>query len=68
MTSLEEMIQQLPPELRQEIEDFAQLLIEKRERRPKKPMKLDWFGGLADLRDQHTSIELQHGTLKVWEN
>lgn len=58
--TLEEMMRQLPPELRQEVEDFVEFLLEKRRRRVKKPMKLDWIGGLADLRDQYTSVELQH--------
>ena len=60
MTQLEEMIRRLPPELRQEAEDFVRFLAEKCRRRQKEPMSLDWFGGLADLRDQYTSVELQH--------
>ncbi len=62
MPTLEEMIKELPPELRKEVEGFVELLLEKRKRKPKpkdKP-KFDWEGALEDLRDQYTSVELQH--------
>lgn len=61
-----EMIQELPPELQQEVEDFVQFLIEKRTRKPKGQLKLDWRGALRDLRDQYTSVELQHKVLEWW--
>lgn len=64
--SLEEIIRELPPELENEVKDFiAQLLA----RRPKRDRKLrqDWAGGLEDLRDQYTSLELQKKALE-WRN
>jgi len=62
--AINDMMKRLPPELHQEVEDFIQFLIEKRGRRSRKPMKLDWFGGLADLCGQYTSVELQHESFK----
>jgi hypothetical protein len=44
MPELEEKIKELPPDLRQEVEDFVQFLIEKRLR----------------MKDEYTSVELQH--------
>ncbi|TEU12057.1 MAG: DUF2281 domain-containing protein [Anaerolineales bacterium] len=66
MKTVEETIKELPPELQQEVEDFVQFLIEKRMRRPKGPLKLDWRGALRDLRDQYTSVTLQHKVLEWW--
>ena len=63
MKSIEERIKELPPELQQEVEDFVEFLIEKRARKPKAQLKLDWRGALRDLRDQYTSVELQHEIL-----
>jgi len=66
MRTLEEMIKELPSELRQEVEDFVQFLLEKRARKPKGRLKLDWRGALRDLRDQYTSVQLQHKALEWW--
>lgn len=66
MKRVEEMIKELPPELQQEVEDFVQFLIEKRARKPKGQLKLDWRGALRDLRDQYTSVDLQHKILAWW--
>lgn len=63
---LEERIKELPPELRREVEDFVQFLIEGKGRKPKGQLKLDWRGALRDLRDQYTSVELQHKLLEWW--
>ena len=60
MKTLEEMIEELPPELRKEVEDFVEFLLEKRKPKPKGKPKFDWEGALEDLRDQYTSVELQH--------
>jgi len=64
---LEKLIKELPPDLRQEVYSFVQSLIEKRAAKPKGKFKLDWAGALSDLRDQYTSVELQHEILKMWE-
>ena len=58
--TLEELIRELPPELQQEVRDFIEFLVEKRVRRPRGKPKFDWAGALKDLRDQYTSVELQH--------
>jgi hypothetical protein len=60
MSELEEVIKELPPDLQAEVADFARFLMEKRARRPKGRMKLDWRGALEDMREQYTSVELQH--------
>lgn len=67
MTSLEELIKELPPELHEEAEDFISFLIEKRARKPKRDLKLDWIGALQDLGDRCSSVELQHKILDWWD-
>ncbi len=60
MQTLEELIVQLPAEMRQEVRDFAAFLLEKRQKKSKSKPTFDWAGALQDLRDQYTSVQLQH--------
>jgi len=70
MQSLKELIEQLPPELQQEVRDFAEFLLERRVGKlkveKKGKLKLDWRGALSDLRDRYTSVELQHKIPEWW--
>jgi hypothetical protein len=58
--TLEELVVQLPSEMRREVRDFAEFLLEKRRKKPKGKPNLDWAGALKDLHDQYTSVQLQH--------
>ena len=60
MKPLDEMISKLPPEYQQEVEDFVEFLLEKRTKKKRGTPKFDWAGALNDLRNQYTSVELQH--------
>ena len=60
MQTLKEMVQQLPPELQEQVRDFVQFLLARRARRPTRKPKFDWAGALRDLRDGSSSLELQH--------
>lgn len=60
MDVLEERISGLPPELRREVEDFVEFLLEKQLRRRGGKPKFSWAGELSDLRSKYTSVELQH--------
>jgi len=66
MQTLKELIDQLPPELQREVRDFAEFLLEKHRRRPRRRLRLDWAGGLKEYRDQYTSLELQKKALEWW--
>ncbi len=68
MKPLEERIRELPPDLAQEVEDFLDFLLEKRRPKAGGTLKLDWAGALTDLRDQYTSVDLQHKALEWWAN
>ena len=67
MTGLEELIKELPPELHQEAEDYISFLIDKRAKKPKGDLKLDWIAALEDMSDQYSSVELQHKILDWWD-
>ncbi|MFA4936273.1 MAG: DUF2281 domain-containing protein [Candidatus Methanoperedens sp.] len=60
---IEQQIKQLPIELRHEVEDFVEFLIQKRSK-PVKKLRQDWAGALKDYRHQYTSLELQKKALE----
>ncbi len=60
MDILGERISELPPELRREVEDFVEFLLEKRLKRHRGKPEFGWAGALKDLRGKYTSVELQH--------
>jgi hypothetical protein len=66
MSSLEELIKALPPELHQEAEAYLESLIARKGRKPKTALKLNWRGGLQDLKDRYTSVDLQHKAMQWW--
>lgn len=60
MATLEERITELPPELRREVEDFVDFLLEKRARKAPGKLSFTWAGALKDWKHHYTSVELQH--------
>jgi hypothetical protein len=65
---LEELVKELPLDLHEDVRDFVEFLLEKRVRKPKGKLTLEWKGALRDLRDQYTSVELQHKALQWWRD
>ncbi|HUT52741.1 MAG TPA: DUF2281 domain-containing protein [bacterium] len=70
MKSLEELVKELPPDLRDEVRDFAEFVLEKNQaakgKKKGRKLKLTWAGGLREYRDKYTSIELQKKALEWW--
>jgi hypothetical protein len=60
MPTLKELVDQLPPDLQQETKNFVEFLIEKGKKKPRGKPTFEWAGALKELRDQYTSVELQH--------
>ena len=60
MQPLEEKIKSLPPEYKQEVQDFIEFILEKRLKKQRKKPEFDWAGAMKDLRNQYTSVDLQH--------
>ena len=55
-----ERARQLPEDLQKEVADFVRFLDERRVHAKGRTLRLDWRGLLRDMRDQYTSVELQH--------
>ena len=66
MSQIDELIRQLPDDLKVEVEDFVRLLLKTRAHKPRGELKLSWRGALRDERGQHTSVELQHQLRESW--
>jgi galactose-1-phosphate uridylyltransferase len=64
MQKLEALINELPPELQEEVKDFIEFLLKKRRKKSQQKLKMNWAGALKDLREKYTSVELQHKILK----
>lgn len=64
MKSIEELIKELSPELRREVGDFVESLLNKRARKNGRKLRQDWAGALRDYRDKYTSLELQKKALE----
>lgn len=70
MESIEQKVHILKrPESRKAAEKFIDFLIREEKEtitpKPRKTPTLSWFGALKDLRDQYTSVELQHEIAKM---
>lgn len=63
-TEIEAKVQKLPENLKKEVLDYVEFLLEKYQTKKIKKRKFtfDWEGGLSDIRDEYTSVELQHKT------
>ncbi|GAB4503713.1 MAG: DUF2281 domain-containing protein [Anaerolineales bacterium] len=66
MQTLKEIVEQLPPDLQQEVEDFVEFLLKKRARFKQKRLRLTWAGALREFREQYTSLDLQKKALEWW--
>lgn len=66
MKTLEEIIFLSPPDLSQEVQDFAEYLHVTQALPKQKHLRMTWAGALPDLRGTSTSVELQHKALEWW--
>jgi hypothetical protein len=66
MKKIDELMEKLPPELQDEVYDFAQFLLGKKTQPKQKRLRMDWAGGLSEFRDKFTSLELQKKALEWW--
>ncbi|NQT98210.1 MAG: DUF2281 domain-containing protein [Candidatus Marinimicrobia bacterium] len=64
MNIVEQKIKQLPREIQQEVVDFIEFLIEKREKKGGRILTQDWAGALREYRNKYTSLELQKKALE----
>jgi len=60
---IETKIKELPDELKREVLDYIEFLTNKyklKKKKRKRSFKFDWEGGLEELKDKFTSVELQY--------
>ena len=58
-------LEELPEDLEREVLDYIEFLLRKYGNKTKrKGFGFDWEGGLSDLKDKYTSVELQHKALE----
>jgi len=60
MKNLEEKIRELPPDDRKEVEQLVEILLKNHQLKSKGKPDFKWAGAAKGLRDQYTSVELQH--------
>jgi hypothetical protein len=65
---IDQIIQVLPLEIRQQVRDFIEFLLEKRVQKPRAKLGLDWRGALSEWKGQFSSVELQHKALDWWSD
>jgi len=65
--TVEQAVQLLPPEIRDQVREFIEsLLAEQNKLTEYRKPTLSWRGALQDLKEQYTSVELQHKALEWW--
>ena len=60
MEPIEKMFNNLPEYLQKKVIGYINLLQIQTKPKRNKQLKLDWLGGLKELKDKYTSVELQH--------
>jgi len=63
---IENLLKDLPPDLQEEVYDFACFLKDTKVGSKQKKVRMSWAGGLREFRDQFTSLELQEKALGWW--
>jgi hypothetical protein len=56
---LEDLVRDLPPDLRSEVCDFVEFLLAKHSCPKGRMLHQDWAGALRDYREKYTSLDLQ---------
>jgi hypothetical protein len=58
-------LEELPEDVKVEVLDYIEFLLQKYGKGAKKrKFRFDWEGGLSELKEKYTSVELQHKALE----
>ncbi len=58
-------LEELPDNLKKEALDYIEFLLQKYDKQEEREQfRFDWEGGLSELKDKYSSVELQHKALK----
>ena len=63
-TSLLELVNNLQPHFHEEVKDFVENLMQKKDRKTSTTLRQDWAGALKDYKEKYTSLELQKKALE----
>ena len=67
MKTLEEKIHSLSPDLKMKVDNFlSDILSADHQKKKKEKIKFNWAGGLENLKDKFSSVELQKQSLNWW--
>lgn len=58
-------MEKLPPDLQQEVRDFARFLVEKKAKPKRRKLRLIWAGAQR-VPDQYSSLDIQKKSLECW--
>jgi len=60
---IELKIRELPENLKKEVLDYVEFLLEKYKRKKERKLKFRWENALSEVAKEFTSVELQHKSL-----
>lgn len=50
MSSIEDAVRSLPPDIRVKVQIYIDSLMEERKKHPARPLRQDWAGGFSDFK------------------
>jgi len=63
--AIEAKLDELPENSKREVLDYIEFMLHKYGKKTKRgKFRFDWEGGLSDLKEEYTSVELQHKALE----
>jgi len=64
---IKDKLEELPSDVQKEVLDYIDYLLQKHKKYTStKKFKFDWEGGLSELKEKYTSVELQHKAMEWW--
>ena len=66
MEDVKDLFDKLPEDLKREVIDYIEFLLERRASHGRGKLKLQWKGSLKEFRERYTSVELQHKATEWW--
>ncbi len=60
-------IRNMPPDLQKDVIEYIHQLEQRSNRTHTQKFRFEWEGSLAHLKDQYTSVQLQHKVLDWWD-
>ena len=64
MSTIEDMVEELPPDIQINVKVFINNLMEKRREHPVQPLSQNWAGGFSEFKSRYTSLDLQKKALE----